>query len=57
MEVLMEAFDTSRSLIDITEVAKKHAETVHHSLAIMQFLVTILCGCYMVLETRQSYST
>ena len=57
MEVLMEAFDTSRSLIDITEVAKKHAETVHHSLAIMQFLVTILCGSYMVLETRQSYST
>ena len=53
-EVLMEAFDSIRSLIDINEVAKKHAEIVHHSFAIMQFLVAILCESYMVLETRQS---
>ena len=48
----VEAFGTSRSLLDINETTKKHAEIV--PLMLMHFLVVILCQSYVVLERRQS---
>ena len=51
-QILMESFNSNRTLIDINETGKKHLLLFHRRLVPMQFLVVIVCPNYLVLESE-----